>query len=184
METVMPRLKLGEMERMSDEIGQALGEALAKGIAAGMQESLAAIRSELSALGDEVAKSLVDQARRGRLGTPDPLDPALRKCQEPGCSGKAIARGFCRRHYARLVYQERKARTPPGVPIRATKPRAERSESAEPAKAVAPVAPIVRRKGSEADAPPDAAKDTTREGEAQAAAVTAQSVARFFGLPD
>lgn len=195
--------------RSTNDLGAAIGAALGEGIAEALAQSLDKLRAELEPLGvdlvdvlrrdvkafaEEQATAAVREAEATGLYGPD----GLRTCQEQGCPRRAIARALCRKHYARTVYQERKARqSTGGVYVPRRRPRAVLEGDTLDKKVVAAVAPIVRRKKNEAEvteapapvlsaspknAPPPAATFDPVAAAASNAGVTPESVARFLGL--
>lgn len=101
-----------ESGRWSNEMGQLVGRALGEGLAKGLQGSMEKLRAELAPLGTELAAMLLREAELAAAEAIPSTDEELgrRRCSEPGCIRRAIARGMCRRHYARQTYREKKDR--------------------------------------------------------------------------
>lgn len=198
----MPRQDyLGIDEGMSARLGQWIGQAIGEGIAQGTQGAFAALGREVAPLVEAVLEGLRQQlAATVAAAVPVeevPIPDGMRLCEEPDCTEPALARNLCRRHYARKLYQERKARLGGGVVL---VPRASPSDGGGTSvfdKKLAPVAPIIRRKRSDlpvvaeplplaaaSNSPPAsvtplaAAAQTPPPG----SGVSVESVARFFGL--
>lgn len=165
----------------ADELGLLIGRAISEGILEGLRSSIEEARQSLTPLQNEVleifrrdALAQLDDEKREA----EELANVLRPCDEPGCDRQAVARGLCRRHYARLTYRERRERQ--GATV---SPRAERALPASPPKVkrqdVAAIAPIVRRKKEQEDRGAEAAVAEAAEAKKE---VSVDSVARFFGI--
>jgi len=131
-------------------MGRHIGEALAGGIAEGLRGALASLQDEIAPLGHDLAQFVRARALSGL----DASGEGERLCHEAGCGRRAIARGLCRRHYARQAYREKKERTAGSGERPERRPRAARvhdgDDASEPLqRVVAPVAPIIRRRRSE-----------------------------------
>lgn len=177
----MARAKIGKQHPLGSELGGLIGEALGDGIAAGLEGAFERVRRELAPLGAELAAL----AARAAPSDADDEEIALgqRPCAEARCERRAIARGLCRRHYARQVYQERKAREGKVVGAPRRRPRLVEAPAAPavPARKLAPVAPIVRRKRPEGEpAPVTSAPMPAAATHSQG--VTVESMARFLGV--
>jgi hypothetical protein len=195
----------------SRKFGLWIGEALGEGIAAGTRQAFESLGEELApfvqelvdALRDELVASLASASAADTVAT----RASSRLCEEAGCGEPALARNLCRRHYARKLYQERKARQGTGtgsVPRRRIRAQLDGERGGEPVieKKLAAVAPIIRRKKAEplaapaVEAPPLAAAanggpvsplpaipaPVLVAPTPQAPGVSVESVARFFGL--
>lgn len=173
-------------ETAARQLGIAMGEALGEGLAEGVEKAFAAVRAELTPLADGVLALLrreVEELAAAALEAPEP--EALRGCVSPACPRRAVARGLCRRHYARQVYQERKARLAPvGTTVPRRRARAPEEEERVPVekKHLSPVAPIVRRKRLEPSVPAVAVAAASAATAAHNGGVDVKNIARFFGL--
>jgi len=205
METVMARqTTVQETPAFARELGDLIGQALGEGIAQGLTNSLGRSRTALAPITNELVGWLRNQALAAIPAAVQSGDGAVqegsaaaysaysddgrRVCTEAGCGDSALARGLCRRHYARILYQERKARqVASGVvrPIRQPRVRAAEVEGGtevEERKNVRPVAPIVRRKtAAEVAAVPVAAANGPILPTA-VAPPSAEAVARWLGI--
>ena len=128
-----------------------------------------------------LAEQYVEQVRQIEAEEAELL--VSRTCEDEGCKRRAVARGLCRRHYARLTYRERRERQGFVTKGRRRDEAADEGGQKVKKKAVAPVAPIVRRKKEEEEKkeatralPPPAARQD------QPGTVSVANVARFFGL--
>lgn len=159
----MGRAKKSSIVAWDVELGRVLGAALGEGIAEGLRPALKQLREELDPLGYEVARSLsraTEPSAAAPLAEGEAPGEGLRRCAESGCGRRAIARGLCRRHYARQAYREKKQRASETGAEPSRESRAQEDAEAEAEKkVVAPVPPVIRRrKEGEAPEAPQAAK--------------------------
>lgn len=170
----------------ADELGILIGQAISEGILEGLRDAVETAQKELAPLHAEVLSILRRDAESqiaAERAEAEELANIHRPCGDPGCGRQAVARGLCRRHYARLTYRERRERM--GVTV---EPRAEREPvPAAPnkrvaKKGVAAIAPIVRRKKELDEAGAERGDLAAPDNRTETSAVTAESVARFFGL--
>lgn len=168
----------------ADELGILIGQAISEGLLEGLRDAVEAAQKELAPLHAEVLGILKRDAEAqiaAERAEAEELANIQRPCGDPGCGRQAVARGLCRRHYARLTYRERRERM--GATV---EPRAERAAPVAASKkrvqkpSVSAIAPIVRRK-KELGAV-EAESTATKAPETASEAVTAESVARFFGI--
>ena len=98
--------------RWSDDFGRLVGEALGEGMALSMRAAVERLREELKPLGSELATVIIKETETAAAAALPEADPeaGMRRCSENGCIRRAIARGMCRRHYARQTYREKKER--------------------------------------------------------------------------
>lgn len=176
----------------ADALGQIIGQALGEGLMLGLEQAFATVRVELEPLRAEVLAALRREASEMADRTAREIADAAaaeeaRICGDNGCNRKPVARGLCRKHYARKVYEERKLRTG-GGPVRARKPRSlvegGTAVSKKPV-VVAAVAPIVRRRKADApEAEPVVAEQAERTVSLAPPpkAVTAESIAKLWGI--
>lgn len=192
--------------RASDDFGRLVGEALGEGIALSMRAAVERLRDELKPLGSELASVIIKEAENAAAASLPASDPevGVRRCSEAGCIRRAIARGMCRRHYARQTYREKKERNA-SLGLEA-KPRVRRKREASdvveeafvPAapKVVAAVPPMVRKRREEIEgvvpgapvtpivpqpAPAAAGPQQPGPGTGEAPTVVLDQVAKFFG---
>lgn len=164
----------------ADELGLLIGKAISEGLVEGLRRSFDAVRNELLPLHDEVLEGLRKELEAHLSVAKEEAEEfasLTRPCEDPSCERQAVARGLCRRHYARLTYRERRERQ--GAVVT---PRAERrvpSRGKVKKKPVAAIAPIVRRKK---DADEQAPVAETAAPVAKTDTVSVDSVARFFGV--
>lgn len=182
-------------------LGEWIGEALGEGIILGAQGALAELGQELAPLVDDILGNLREGLETALAETPahqeQSLSAGTRFCEEPGCQEPSLARNLCRKHYARRLYQERKARLGAGSALAPRRrPRLDVGEQSVMEKKLAAVAPIIRRKKSDgpvvAEAPPIVFAPsepatvtqlpTPQPPPAAPAGVSVESVARFFGI--
>jgi hypothetical protein len=180
----MARLQKQLRRTAARAIGAGLGDALAEGIAEGVEAAFETIRQELLPLAEEVLTLLRREALEAAVEVVEDPTLGVRYCTGPGCERRAVARGLCRRHYARQVYQERKARQPrEGVSAPRRRPRLTAVEGGGDLvekKSVVPVAPIVRRKrGENTEAVPVLPVAAVPAAQN---AITVESVARWLGV--
>lgn len=166
----------------ADELGILIGQAISEGLLEGLRGAVEAAQKDLAPLHAEVLGILQRDAESqiaSERAEAEELANIQRPCGDLGCGRQAVARGLCRRHYARLTYRERRERM--GATV---EPRAERAPPASlkrvPKKGVSAIAPIVRRK-KELDET-EGERSTSTVAEPRSEAVTAESVARFFGI--
>lgn len=194
--------------RGSEDFGRLIGEALGEGIALSMRAAVERLRDELKPLGSELASVIIKETENAAATTLPASDPedGVRRCSEAGCIRRAIARGMCRRHYARQTYREKKERnaalglddkprvrrkrevsvaaeaTPvPVAPkvVAAVPPMVrKRRDEIEGVEPAAPVAPIVPQSPS---APAAASPQQPPQGNGEAPTVVLDQVAKFFG---
>lgn len=114
------------------DLGSLLGQAFAEGLAEGLQASVNQVEQMALPLAEEVlellrgdyervAKEVAEMTAAQAVAAAE--YEATRRCGHASCERRAIARGLCRKHYARKIYQERKDREDGGkvVDIRAAK---------------------------------------------------------------
>jgi hypothetical protein len=187
-------------------LGRWIGEALGEGILAGAQGALAELGQELAPVVEDILAHLREGLETALAESSDVAEVSAptgtRTCEEPGCQEPSLARNLCRKHYARRLYQERKARQGTGSPpAPRRRPRMEMGEHAVMEKKLAAVAPIIRRKKSDEPAaieapqivftPPSEPTNVTPlplpqppppPPPAAPAGISVESVARFFGI--
>ncbi len=185
----MGRREVEARERAARQLGRSLGEAFGSGLRDAIERALEKLHQELSPVTAALFKLREREAPADEASVSEIVPPMLRDCAAPGCSAHPVARGLCRKHYARQIYQERKERQglEPPRPRRAATTSAV-GDAVEEKKPVVPVAPIIRRKRVTAAA---AAANATASELPQtdgaptpttAPEITPESVARWLGL--
>jgi hypothetical protein len=184
------------------DFGRWIGEAIGEGIALGTQQAFDQIGEELAPIVEAMVQSLRDGLTASLAETVDSevqeqVAEGTRVCIEAGCGEPSLARSLCRRHYARKLYQERKARLGVGsVSAPRHRPSVAPGGDSVVEKKLAAVAPIIRRKKSEpavslvpdlpqpmaAAAPSPSLMPSFAAPAPTGPSVSVESVARFFGL--
>lgn len=183
--------RISPKRELARSVGVAFGTALGEGLRAGLAPALSQLDHEFKGTAEVLVARLRELAVNALAMPPAPAEESLeRRCTVGGCDLKAVARGRCRRHYAQLIYRERRERNVPAPRTKGKSAKKERgpttAASQAPApKVIAPVAPTVRRKGAivgRDSIPPAAAGPAPTSTDASGSDVQVDDVARFFGL--
>lgn len=167
----------------ADAMGLLIGHAISEGLLQGLRGAVSEVRADLEPFHSEVLNALrreLEEQISAAKAEAEELASLTRPCAEEICDRQAVARGLCRRHYARLTYKERRERQGASVTPRAND-RLPPGGGKVKKKNVAAIAPIVRRKKDTYEIEV-AGKAPPREAEEAKPEVTAESVARFFGI--